>query len=202
MAAKKDASSAAQFRAMEEKLKTKKPSGKKPADSLVTSNKKGTQYPIYQIDKDGLLQPVTDTNGRKRLSFILSGNKYSETVQKIDKARQNEALKIIDEQGKEKIVPSITLFLLYEKGITETPLGNGVFLQLPREAISDVHWDEFAEPLTSPDEFEAFRRSSQRASKKEPLDVYGKKQSETMQVSTNKSKSFGDMLKSKLTRGM
>ena len=94
------------------------------------------------------------------------------------------------------------MILLYEKGMTETPLGNGVFLQLPREAISDVHWDEFAEPLTSPDEFEAFRRSSQRASKKEPLDVYGKKQSETMQVSTNKSKSFGDMLKSKLTIGM
>ena len=199
MAIKKDASSAAQFRAMEEKLKTKKPSGKKPADSLVTSNKKGIQYPIYQVDKDGLLQPVTD--GKKRLSFILSPDTYSETVQQVDRARQNEAIKIIDEKGKEQIVPSVTLFLLNEKGTTETPLGRGLFIQVPRDTMRDVHWDEYAEPITGRDEFEAFRRSSQRASKKKPqLDFSGNKQSETMQVSTNKGQSFGDMLKSKLSK--
>ena len=78
MAEKKDASSAAQFRAMEEKLKTKKPSGKKPADSLVTSNKKGTQYPIYQIDKDGLLSLTghSDCGGDWPRNFVIdpSGN--------------------------------------------------------------------------------------------------------------------------------
>jgi hypothetical protein len=182
---------------MEEKLRTKKPSGKKPADSLVTSNKEGVRYPVYEMTTDGLIEPVT--SGTKRVSFIAED--YGQLINASDRARQNEAIKIINKEGKEQFVPSISVFLLTNDGKIETPYGNGLFLQVPRDLITDVHWDEFAQPLTGRDEWEGYNRSKQRAAKKEPqIDFSGKKKSETMQVSTNKGQSFGDMLKSKLPK--
>jgi hypothetical protein len=204
MAAKKkptkDAASAAQFRAMEEKLRSKKgkaPSGKKPADSLTTSNKEGVTYPIYQISKDGYLEPVSD--GKQRVSFVAPD--YGQMINASDRARQNEAIKIINEKGKEEFVPSISIFLLTDKGSIETPFGNGTFLQIPREVITDEHWNEYAQPLSGRDEWEGYNRSKQRAAKKEPMfDLSDKGSSEgPMVISTKKGKSFGEMLRGRLS---
>ncbi len=209
MAAKKkptkDAASAAQFRAMEEKLRSKKgkaPSGEKPADSSTRDSLTRTvpgsvMYPIYEIGSDGMIGPVTD--GKKRVSLV-SGD-YGELTNTTDLARQNEAIKIINEKGEQEYVPSISIFLLNDRGSIETPFGKGTFIQVPREAITDVHWDEYAQPLSGRDEWEGYRRSLQRAAKKEPLYDFSKKESSggPMVISAKKGKSFGEMLRGKLS---
>lgn len=206
MAAKKkptkDASSAAQFRAMEEKLKTKNkkgkaPEAKKPTNSLSREIPGSVMYPIYEIGSDGLLGPVTD--GKKRASLV-SGD-YGQLTNATDLARQNEAIKIINEKGEQEYVPSISIFLVNDNGSIETPFGKGTFIQIPRESITDVHWDEFAQPLSGRDEWEGYRRSLQRAAKKEPLYDFSKKESSDgpMLISAKKGKSFGEMLRGKLS---
>jgi hypothetical protein len=160
MAAKKDP---AKIKAMKKYIS----SGDELVKESLVNPKKGTvRYPIYEVSENGEdFVPVTGDN--KRLSFITTAKGYNNFLDNEPEARQYEAVKGL-EDGKTIYRPGITVFLVHPEGRFKSEFGVGDFVNLPREMISDVHWDEFAMPLTTKGEKEQYIRSIQRAEKTEP----------------------------------
>ena len=134
-------------------------------ESLTTGTPGFYRYPIYYMTQDGNFAPAT--SGNKRASITIPYEDYGTLIDAHDDARQHEAIKIRGIDGKAKFKPSISVLVINPKGDFDIPGLNmkGTFVQIPREMITDVHWDEFATPLEGRDEIEGYTRSIQRASK-------------------------------------